>query len=262
MTALDPSDWSRDLLESDRRYFEAGAEVVPIPGAVIAVLRGAQSLAAGCVVQRVDADAGGAEPDAWLAEVEDRLRALGSPRARLYLDAPQGRLEDALARRGYRPRAEHGFIRAAGDVGETEIELVPAEDENDWSARRDLLRREELGVDGHPLDPDLWVALERRKCEAGYMRPFFIRSEGRIVGALCAAPCGNLLRLKNLVVDADCRRRGLATATAVFFVRLARDAGLEAAGCFALAGEPGMHVYPRAGYGDSVVQTEWVRSLA
>ena len=31
------SGWSRDLLESDRLYFEAASDVVPIPGAVIAV---------------------------------------------------------------------------------------------------------------------------------------------------------------------------------------------------------------------------------
>ena len=57
------SNWSRELLESDRRYFEAGADVLPIPAAVIAVLPGAERLAAGCVVQRIDtslvaADAG------------------------------------------------------------------------------------------------------------------------------------------------------------------------------------------------------------
>ena len=81
------------------------------------------------------------------------------------------------------------------------------------------------------------------------------------MGAVCAAPCGRLMRFKNLVVDADSRRRGVATATAVWFARLARDEGLEAAGCFALEGEPGMELYPRAGYGPSVVQTEWMREL-
>jgi hypothetical protein len=256
------SGWSRDLLESDRRYFEAGADVLTIPGAVIAALRGAETLAAGCVVQRIDAEAAGLEPDRWLAEVEDRVRALGSPRARLYLEAPQARLEEALARRGYRSRAEHGFTRVAGDGGGAEIELVPAEDEDSWSARRELMRRQEQGIDGHPVDADLWITLERRKCEAGYMRPYLMRRSGRVVGAVCAAPCGRLMRFKNLVVDIDYRRRGVATATAVSFARMARDEGLEAAGCFVLEGEPGMVVYPRAGYGPSAVQTEWMRELS
>ena len=158
------SGWSRDLLESDRLYFEAAAEVLPIPGAVIAALRGAEKLAAGCVVHRVDPGAFREEPDAWLAEVEDRLRALGSPRARLYLDTPDTRLEEALARRGYRSRTEHGFTREAGDGGGAEIDLALAEGEDDWSARRELMRRQEHGVDGHPVDADLWIDLERRKC--------------------------------------------------------------------------------------------------
>lgn len=124
------------------------------------------------------------------------------------------------------------------------------------------MRRVSLGVDGHPVDADSWIALERRKCESGYMRPYFLRHDGSIVGAVCTAPSGSLLRMKNLVVDAEFRRRGIATATAAVFARLARDAGLEAAGCFALEREPGLVVYPRAGYRDCVVQTEWIKTLA
>ncbi len=256
------SGWSRDLLESDRRYFEAAADVLPVPGAVIAALRGAETLAAGCVVQRIDAEAAAVQPDSWLVELEDRLRALGSPRARLYLETPQARLEEALTRRGYRSRAEHGFTRAAGDGERAEVDLALAEGEDDWSARRELMRRQEHGVDGHPVDADLWIDLERRKCEAGFMRPYLIRRGGRVVGAVCAAPCGRLMRFKNLVVDADHRRRGVATATAEWFAGLAREEGLEAAGCFALEGGPGLVLYPRAGYRPTVVQTEWMRELA
>lgn len=43
---------------------------------------------------------------------------------------------------------------------------------------------------------------------------------------------------------------------------MARDEGLEAAGCFALEDEPGMVLYPRAGYRPSGVQTEWMRNLS
>jgi hypothetical protein len=257
-----PSEWSRDLVESDRRYFEAGAEILRIPGAVIAVLRDAGPLAAACVVQRIDTRAIAADADDWLADVEGRLRALSSPRARLYLENTDPALAQALLRRGYRPRVEHGFARAAEARGASDVELVPAEDGRSWTERHRIMGQQDLAVDGHAMDADLWIALERRKCESGYMRPYLILSRGEIVGAVCAAPSGCLLRMKNLVVDAGQRRRGFATAAAVSFARLARDAGLEATGCFALAGEPGLLVYPRAGYRESVVQTEWVRNLA
>ena len=254
-----PLAWARDLLESDRRYFEADAELFPVPGAVIVALRGAESLGAGCVVQRIDATQSASDADAWLASVEDRLRALGSPRARLYLDAPHAPLERALERRRYRPRVEFGFVRAAGfSAGEIEIELLPAEDESSWSARRLLMHRAGLGPDGHSMDPDLWIAMERRKHRAGYMRPYLIRTGGEIVAAVCTAPCGSLLRMKNLFVDSAHRRRGIATATAARIARLAEEEGFAATGCFALEGEPGLVVYPRAGYRLLARQTEWV----
>jgi ribosomal protein S18 acetylase RimI-like enzyme len=257
-----PSEWPRDLLESDRRYFEADAEVIPVPGAVIAVLRGVEALAAGCVVQRVDAGRTAADPEAWLSDVEDRLRALGSPRARLYLDAPNPALEHALARRGYRPRVEFGFAREAGArENSLAVELVPAEDESGWAARRDLMRRVGRSPDGHASDPDLWVAMERRKHRAGYMRPYLIRVGGEIVGAVSAAPCGSVLRIKNLAVDPAHRRRGIATAAAAHFARVAEEEGFAACGCFVLEGEPALGVYPGAGYRKITQQTEWVRKL-
>jgi hypothetical protein len=257
------SDWSRDLLESDRRYFEAGADVVPIPGAVIAVLRGAEELAAGCVVQRIDTSLVAADAVTWLFEVEARVRSLRAPRARLYVETPDPRLDRALRERSYVPRTEYGFTRAAAPSdGEGQVELLASEDEPGWKARRALLSGETLGVDGHAMKPDLWITMERRKYEAGYMRPYLIRAERRVVGGVCFAACGSLLRMKNLVIDPAHRRRGLATATALASVRLAADEGLAATGCFALEREPGVEVYARAGYDSSATQTEWVRSLA
>ncbi len=258
----DLAEWSRDLLESDRRYFEAGAEVIPVPHAVIAVLRGAESLASGCVVQRIDAAGAAADPEAWLGEIEDRLRALGSPRARLYLDSPHALLERALERRGYRSRVEHGLARAAGaTAGGAEVEFLTAEDESGWSARREVMRRAGSGPDGHPTDPDKWVAMERRRHAAGFMRAYLIRRDGKVVGVIGAAPCGSLLRMKNLVIDPAHRRQGAATAAAVRFAALAEEGGLSAAGCFALDGEPGLAIYPSAGYRVVVRQIEWVRGL-
>jgi GNAT superfamily N-acetyltransferase len=255
--------WSRDLLESDRRYFEAGAEIRTVPGGVIAVLPDFERLAAGCVVQRIDTTLVAPDAAAWLFDVEGRLRSLRAPRARLYIETPDPRLDRALRERGYVPRAEYGFTRAASAAGGPgPVELIAADDENAWKARRTVLSGETLGVDGHAIEPDLWITMERRKHEAGYMRPYLIRADGRIVGAVSAAPCGSLLRMKNLVVDPAHRRRGFATATAAAFVRLAAEEGLEATGCFALEREPGLVLYPRAGYGPSATQTEWVRSLA
>lgn len=258
--AREAAEWARDLLESDRRYFEAGAEVIPVPGAVIARLTGVESLGAGCVVLRIDTGRVAADADRWFSNVEGRLRELGARQARLYLDATHTSLEPALRQRGYRSRAELGLARLAGVEGENlGIELVPAENEAGWASRLDLMRRIEHFPDGHTGEAEAWIAMERRKHRSGNLRPYLIQAGGNVVGAVAAAACGSILRMKNLAVDPAHRRRGIATATAVLFAGLAAQQGFAATGCFALEGEPGVVVYPRAGYREVARQTEWVR---
>ena len=263
-------DWSRDLVESDRRYFEAAAELVAIPGAVIAATRGLETLASGCVVQRVDTARVAADPEPWLTDLEARLREMGSALARLYLDAPNAAVEDApdsalersLRRRGYRSRVEYGLARAAGgEENGVHIELRGAQDEAGWLERRRLMRRVGVSPDGHGADADLWVELERRKHAAGYMRPYLVEVDGEVVGAASSAACERLLRVKNVAVDPAHRRRGIATAIVAGLARKAAEEGFAAAGCFVAEGEPGLVAYPRAGYRVIVTQTEWTRDL-
>jgi ribosomal protein S18 acetylase RimI-like enzyme len=260
-TTLDPGPaaWAAALLESDRRYFEAGADVLAFRGASIAVLRGAESLAAGCVAQRIDVACASAAPDSWLAELEGRFRDLGASRVRLYLEGAHRTLDEALARRGYRRRVEHGFVRGSrGPAENPGVELVAADDDDGWSVRRGLVRRSGTVPDGLLADPDLWIDMERRRTRAGYMQPYLVRRGGDVVAAACAASAGPLLRIKNVIVDPAHRRRGVAIALAVRFSALAAEQGFAAAGCFAIEGEPGMGIYGRAGYSNVTSQLEWV----
>ncbi len=256
-----PTAWSNDLMESDRRYFEADAELAVVPGAVVARLRGLESLAAGCVVQRIDAARLPADIDAWLAALEQQVRGFGSPRARLYLDAPHEPLAAALARRGYRAGTEIGLLRHAGGGAGAKIQLLPADDARGWSERRRLMERSRRAPDGHNADPDLWVEMERRKCRAGYLQPYLIVEGDAVVGAMCLAPAGSILRLKNLIVDPDHRRRGIATAAAACLARLAAESGYAGAGCFVLENEPGAAAYTNTGFRAAITQTEWVRKF-
>ena len=260
-----PESWAAALLESDRRYFEAGAEIVAVPGAAIALLRGAESLASGCVVQRIDSArleaSSHAAVESWLGDLESRLRSIGAARARLYVERTGATLAATLSRRGYRRRVEHGFVRESGGAGESDLELEPADDDAGWSRRLDLVRRAGAVPDGLAADPGLWIEMERRRTRAGYMRPFLVRRGDGVVAIAGAAPCGPLLRLKNVVVDPGHRRRGVATALAVRFARLAAEEGFSAAGCFAIEGDPGMGIYGPAGYRAVTSQDEWVREL-
>jgi GNAT superfamily N-acetyltransferase len=260
-TTLDPGPaaWAAALLESDRRYFEAGADVLAFRGASIAVLRGAESLAAGCVAQRIDVACASAAPDSWLAELEGRFRDLGASRV-----ASTSRAHTVRSTRRSRAAATGGASSMASSRGcrgpaeNPGVELVAADDDDGWSVRRGLVRRSGTVPDGLLADPDLWIDMERRRTRAGYMQPYLVRRGGDVVAAACAASAGPLLRIKNVIVDPAHRRRGVAIALAVRFSALAAEQGFAAAGCFAIEGEPGMGIYGRAGYSNVTSQLEWV----
>ena len=123
MTALDPSDWSRDLLESDRRYSRRALKSSPSP---------ARSFPC--------SEARSRSPPAASCSASMRTRRRGTRCLARRGRRPPARARKparpALPRRASRPprgrpgaprlsaAREHGFIPAAGDVGETEIELV------------------------------------------------------------------------------------------------------------------------------------------
>ena len=45
----------------------------------------------------------------------------------------------------------------------------------------------EGGPDGHRSNPGLWVELERRKCDAGYMQAWFIEQGQEVLGVVSTA---------------------------------------------------------------------------
>ncbi len=258
---------ARDLVESDARYFEGGALVEDLGGALLARLPGFESAAAGCVVHRVDTARLPRDLDGWLEGVEGRLAAIGCPSPRLYFADPFPALEAALAQRGYEPRLEIGFATPPGADTSGDVVLVPVEGARAWAAKLALHREVGRGPDGHDTDAEVWVELERRKAAAGTLQPCLLvasarRGDGapaRLLGAVALAPCGELLRLKNLVVHPAHRRQGVATAAIALGAHAAKALGKRALGCFAVAGGAGEVLYQRRGLVEVVRQTEWMR---
>ncbi len=264
MAAPHDDELARALIESDCRYFEAGARIHALGPVEIACLPGFAAIAAGCVVQRVRPErlrpAGAA---GWIARVEDDLRALGCALSRWYVvgDAPE--LARSLAAAGYERRVELGFLLDArvSRSAVPGLSLRAVETDRQWSAKLRLHRRAARGPDGHETPPHLWVDLERRKAAAGFMRPYLVEMEGAVCGAVSASRQGPLLRMKNIVIDPAARRRGIATAVARSFGTLAAAVGCAAAGCFGVEGDAGARVYRRAGFRVVTAQIEWVKPL-
>jgi len=253
------------LLESDAAYFEAGAVVHALEGAVLARIPGLERLPAAAVVQRVNPAAIAGSPDCWLDDVEELLRVHRIRHARIYLRHAPAEIESALRRRGYEENRELGLVRLTGlePVAGEEFPAVTLEEVCDvvgWREKLAIHAATGTHPDGRRADAAEWCGMERHRVHHGYMRPYLIRAGRAVCGTVCVADRGQLLRFKNLLIQPDWRRRGYAMAAVAEILRLA--AGRHAmVGCFALAGGMALPIYHRAGFVDVTGQTEWIRPL-
>lgn len=260
-----PESLAAALLESDRAYFEAGAELRDVPGASVALLRGMESLAAACVVHRVR-PAEISEPERWLAMLGREVRAAGSRSLRIYLDDAAPSLDAALRARHSVRIVEVGLVRMCGGpwIGgalRTGFTARLIESSADWRAKLEFHRACPVGPDGHAAPADLWVEMERRRADAGYLRPWLVRLEGSVCGAFALAGQGPLTRLKNLVLHPSFRGRGLARHVIRLGAETAAADGAEGVGCFALESHHALSMYRGLGFVPVIRQYEWVAPL-
>lgn len=256
------------LLESDRRYFELGASLDSdtIGGAQVAWMPGLQATAAGCVVQRVRPEVvGGAR--AWVDDVDRRVMELGYALARVYLDGPSPVLEGALAAAGYRRRVEIGYLvegplpPAPAAASRADVVLREVVDGGGWEVKRKLHAGSDVAADGHATAAEDWVELERRKCDTGGMRAFLVEVDGEACGGVATLEGEGLLRAKNLFVQSDRRREGIAAQTIRLLSGRAGELGLAATGIFGVDGRPGNAVYVHLRMTPVVRQVEWSKPL-
>lgn len=249
------------LLESDRLYFEAGAQLETLPAGVIAVMPNLSHIPAGCVTHRITSFKGTDQWNTWVEGLEQRLKGLGCLRPRLYLDQPIPELTKTLLQRGYSPQVEVGLLDENLTASKLKMDLAvslrPVIYNNDWQQKLWLHSEKENGPDGHATLPQDWVELERRKCATGAMHVFLICIGDEVCGTVGALEVGPLLRLKNLLVHPDWRRRGIAQATVYALRNRAIYLEKRAFGCFALLNGAGQRVYERAGLSVVTQQTEW-----
>lgn len=246
------------LLESDSVYFDCAAEVEDLGFARLARMPGLAGLAAAGVVHRFDPGAIPGDLDGWVDGTVARLREEGwTPR--FYLQHPLPSLETALAQRGFWRSEEVAMlddVLGEGDAGAVTVE--PLEGDRGWDRKRALHEACATGPDGHRMDADRWLALERRKADAGGLVPYLVTDAGDDVGTFSTLDFGPLLRLKNLVVHPRVRGSGVARRVVRTVLGRARAEGRQAVGCFALSRGPGAAVYRRCGFRAVARQAEWI----
>lgn len=254
-------DLGRDLIETDSEYFEMAALTERIAEATLAWMPDRPQVPAACVVHRVDPDAPTAEAPARIDAWERRIRSLGFAHARVYLTS-ESAIDSSLAGAGYRRREEIGFLSPDGFGGAAaRVHLRPVNRPSEWRLKQSVHEECGLGPDGYRTPCGAWVEMERAKCETGRMSAFLIEERGVLRGTACAIETPTLVRLKNLVVSPDGRRRGIGTH-AILALR-ARDAAAEPRriGVFALDGSDAGVMYDKAGLSSATRLIEWSKPL-
>lgn len=251
---------ARLLIDSDRRYFVAGAERRSFPGGSVHWMPGLQQLAAGCIVEPT-----GSHPVGEFAEAaREAVAAIGAPLLRFYSPDAADRGPDWTAA-GLAPAVELAMARRPrpflGEPG-CAIDVRPVVTAADWTAKERLAAASEHRPDGKRVAAQDWTALERRKSDAGYARFYLAELDGRPCGSFGLADCGPLLRLKNIAVHPEFQRRGVARAMLDFALRHADENGFEWVGAFVLQNGSTGRLYPSCGFELVGSQIEWTGMVA
>ncbi len=250
------------LVTSDRSYFELGAMRHPGDGVAVLHMPELADVAAGCVAVCDRMPANAAAAAARVRWVEAAIRDLGAPRYRWYDNTASPVMADCLRSSGYVASREIGLIgERVPALDMTELTIRQVASDRDWEAKLALHRSDPKAPDGHVVPAERWLAMERRKHDAGNLEFYLAEYEGEVCGTVGAMQEGRMLRMKNIVVAAPWRNRGVGTALTAAMIGCARDRGHRALGLFALAGGPAVDIYRRLGMVEVVEQTEWVKSV-
>lgn len=256
---LHPSVLAR-AVETDRIYFELGAELKDLGGATMAWMPGLTSSAAAAVIHRVTPEKIAAAGDAWVAAAEGELAAAGVALARIYLDARHDGADALLRSAGYVDRDELAFVHSLPGPADG-LTLRAVKGESDWAEKLRFHQGVDETPDGHGNRAADWVALERLKCAAG-MDAFLAELDGEVVGAVGAIWGEGIVRAKNLVVHPGYRRRTIGKAMLCHVAALGRRRGVSEQCVMAVRGEQGELLYRAAGMEMVGLQVEWSKPIA
>lgn len=253
---------TQDLMDTDSRYFEIGAEQRELLLGRMCWVPGCTEIAPGCVLVRTRQVKSHEEALQGIAEFEEEAAGVEANLFRLYVQEPNDILEERLARRGYVRRQEVAFVSNGGvsdpdDASKIKLREITSQAEMDQKSIVDRVVR--VGPDGHVSDPERWHDCLCRKWMTGELKFYLIEYDGTTCGSLGEMETAGLVRLKNLVVHPDFRRRGIGKAAALMMLGMAGARNREL-GVFGTPGGGGFATYTSVGLPVAGVQHEWWRN--
>lgn len=253
-------------MRSELIYFDAGARVASGPGWHFAAMPGLGPLTAAAVAF-LD---GGATQSAGLEKLISRLEAqflaAGADNYRFYTQAHAAEARRLLTAKGYAARTEIISVRPIPHDGygpHPGISAVPIIGDAEWNARLGLQYATDASTDGRANAPELWVEMERRKCQSGRMKAFLFRKKGEVVATAGLILCSPVTaRLKNVLVHQDHRRQGIGSSVVELLSAKGQAAGAKQFVTFAISDSIGEELYPKLGFRPVGGQVEWVKPVS
>ena len=246
-------------LETERIYFELGACLDDLDGAVLAWSPAFIAAPAAAVIHRVEPEVICARGRDWFAATESKLKACGIRLARVYLSARHVAVERLLSDAGYACREELVFADNLPDPPPL-LAFRPVLTEDDWAGKRAFHEEVPESPDGHRNGAADLAGLERHKCEHG-MEAFVAEIEGRAVGVAGVIWGDNLARIKNVLIHPAYRRRSMATALLSHVAAHGRARGIREQCLVALKGGAGEMLYRALGMTVAGSCFEWSKKL-
>ena len=246
-------------LETERTYFELGARLEDLVGAVLAWTPDFVAAPAASVVHRIEPDLVIDQGRDWLAEAESKLVERGIRLARLYLMSRNAVVESLLSEAGYVCREEIVF---AGNppTPSSLLAFRPVMTEQDWAKKQAFHEDVPESPDGHAEGAARLASLERHKCAHG-MEAFMGEIDGRAVGVAGAIWGDGIVRIKNLLVHPAFRRQSVATALMSHIAARGRSRGINEQCLVALRGGTGEMLYRSLGMTVAGSCFEWSKRL-
>lgn len=256
-------DRTAQLLRSDAAYFRLAAETLSLPGATLFHMPEYRQIpAANVAVSDSSADS----MTSFLGQIErieSAFRGLGCELFRIY-SRNGGVLDRTLHQtKGYGRRLELGYFSPGASPSHREsIALSKVATSHDWAAKKSIHSASTIQADGYEVPAQEWITFEQEKCRSGLMTAYLAHLNGSAAASICTLRDGSYLRLKNLVVHPDFRRRGLATRIVHSLWVHALRQGLSGVFALAISGSPAEILYQRANFRRCGEIVEWRKSVS
>ena len=248
------------LIDSDRRYFCAGAENTDLLHGTFSKLAGLTTEPGGCVfhsIQRLATPLSG-----WLNELSDFFRKNRAHLIRFYLHESDSEIESELLANNFNRVCEVGFGRnLPDDYSCSQVNVIERTAKHD-QLYQDLIRTSETSPDGHSMNPREYCLLEEAKIRAGYMTPYLAFENGKAIGAANLDLSDDFARIKNVLVAPKLRGRRIGTNLVRHIMGVAQQRGATQIAAFALEdNQAAIGMYKACGFTEFCEQFEWTRKV-